>query len=155
MPFLGTMGMPSDFGDLYRVPVRRVPAALTLADGSRREGILFVGCEDSVGAALAGPRTFFPFDERGAVRIYAVAAVACISSGEVAGGADPSERALRVRVHLQSGVILEGEVRFIPSQGKARLLDALSEDAPSFVLVEARAVHHVQKAHVLLVEELS
>jgi hypothetical protein len=144
----------SDDGGLYRVPVRRVAVTLTLQGGARRDVTLFLGNDEGIGAPLAGDRPFFPADDAGQVRLYAVAAVVSVSAMEILQAPEPCERAIRARVHLRCGGALEGEIRFIPSAGKARLVDALSEDAPTLVVREPERVHHVQKAHVLFVEEL-
>jgi hypothetical protein len=147
--------MESGPDELYRVPVRRVPVTLTLVDGSRREAILFVGEEESVASPLRGGREFLPVDELGVVRLYAASALACISASEAPEERHPSERVRQVRVRMKSGATFEGEVRFIPAAGKSRLIDALAEEARTIVLHEHGAVHHVDKAHVLFVEELA
>ena len=54
---------------------------------------------------------------------------------------------------MHSGVVLEGELRYVVVEGRARLTDVLNEHAETFCIHADGDVHHIAKAHVLCVEE--
>jgi hypothetical protein len=139
-----------------RVPVDRVTVDLTLADGRRRRGTLFVPPGSPVEDVLATRDAFVPVEEDGKVRLYASAALACIT---VASGDEPTEsermpeerRCLSVR--LKSGEVIEGELRYVPMRARPRTADLLNEAGATITLHTAGGVRHVVKAHVECVEE--
>ena len=142
--------------DDLRVPVDRVAVDLTLADGRRHRGTLFVPPGMAVEEMLAARDRFLPVEEDGRVRLYASAALACISVADVAQGPEserlPEERR-RLTVRLKSGDVLEGDLRYVQVTARPRTADLLNEPGATFALHSGDAVRHVVKAHVECVEE--
>jgi len=98
---------------------------------------------------------FIPVREGSSTRIYARNALACVV---VSDPGEPEDDALphkqrRVRVTLQSGVVLEGELRYVAVEGRGRVTDVLNESSPSFSLHAGETVRHIAKAHVRSIEE--
>lgn len=138
----------------FVVPVHRIRATLILDDGSRREVALPRGQGQSIEDLFAARELFVPVNESGGTRIYARSSLACV----VADEREPEEDGLphkhkAVRVTLRSGTVLEGELRYVAVEGRARVTDVLNEPAPSFSLHAGSIVHHIAKAHVRSIEE--
>lgn len=142
---------------MFRLPVDRLPAAMVLHDGTRSDVELFLPLGDTVLDLLGGVDPFVPVMRRGE-RVILVARAAIASLG-VAAVEDASDAALpnvhqAVHVHLRSGVVLDGELRWFAPNGRQRTADHLNDAATSFELHAGGIVHHVVKAHVAVVEEL-
>lgn len=138
----------------FVVPIDRVRATLILDDGSRREVILPRGQGQSIEELFGARELFVPVNEEGRTRIYARAALACVIAGSEAVEDDGLPRKHRaVRVTLRSGVVIEGELRYVPVEGRARVTDVLNEPSASFALHAGDLVHHVAKMHVRSLEE--
>jgi DNA-binding NtrC family response regulator len=138
----------------FVVPVQRIRATLILDDGSRREVALPRGQGQSIEDLFAARELFVPVNESGGTRIYARSTLACVVADESAPDDDGLPHKHRaVRVTLRSGVVLEGELRYVAVEGRARVTDVLNEAAPSFTLYAGTTAHHIAKAHVRSIEE--
>jgi DNA-binding NtrC family response regulator len=146
---------PAPPANAFMVPVERVGATLVLSDGTRHEVVLPRSAGQSLEELLAAKEPFMPVQQDGSTRIYARSALSCVTvrdEGERDDEALPrSRRSVRVRLH--SGVAIEGELRYVVVEGRARLTDVLNEHAETFCIHASGAVHHIAKAHVLCVEE--
>ena len=142
-----------------RVPVDRVQVELTLGDGRSRTGTVFVPPGSQVAQLFRGGTTFVPIEEDGKVRLYAPAALACVctfrgAEAEPMSTAIPEQRR-PIRVHLRSGTLVEGEVRFVPWGDRVRTADLLNEDSPTLEMHRSDgALCWVQKTHIEHVEEM-
>ena len=138
----------------FVVPVQRIRATLILDDGSRREVALPRGQGQSIEDLFAARELFVPVNESGGTRIYARSTLACVVADESSPEDDglPHKRRA-VRVTLRSGVVLEGELRYVAVEGRARVTDVLNEAAPSFALYAGMTAHYIAKAHVRSIEE--
>jgi DNA-binding NtrC family response regulator len=138
----------------FVVPVQRIRATLILDDGSRREVALPRGQGQSIEDLFAARELFVPVNESGGTRIYARSTLACVVAEESASEDDGLPHKHRaVRVTLRSGIVLEGELRYVAVEGRARVTDVLNEAVPSFTLYAGTTVHHIAKAHVRSIEE--
>jgi len=139
----------------FVVPVDRIMATLILDDGSRREVVLARGQSQSTEEVLEAKDAFLPVKEGGGTRIYARSAVACIAVSEPQAVEDDGlpRKQRTIRVLLRSGVVLEGELRYVAVEGRSRVTDIVNEDSHSFTLHVGAAVHHIAKAHVRSIEE--
>lgn len=138
------------------VPIDRVTAMLILADGTRREVVLPHGPGQPIEALFESREPFLAVKEGGKTRIYARSVLACVIVGAANQSAydESLPRSHRlIRTWLRSGVVLEGELRYIAVEGRGRVTDVLNENAQSFSLHTRDAVHHVAKTHVFCVEE--
>jgi hypothetical protein len=112
------------------------------------------GQGQSVEELFASRELFVAVNEDGRTRIYARAALACVIAGGEPIEDDGLPRKHRaVRVTLRSGVVIEGELRYVAVEGRARVTDVLNEGAPSFVLHAGDLMHHIAKVHVRSLEE--
>lgn len=142
-----------------RVPVDRVEVELTLGDGRARKGTVFVPPGTQVALLFKNSAAFVPIEEDGKVRLYAPTALACVctlhgADVEPMSTAIPEERR-PIRVHLRSGAVVEGEVRFVPWGERVRTADLLNEGSPTLEMHRRDgALCWVQKSHVEHVEEL-
>ncbi|MEO6572614.1 MAG: hypothetical protein ABIP89_02155 [Polyangiaceae bacterium] len=138
----------------YRLPVRRETATLTFADGTRREGTLFFQVGEKTADVFEPGDSFLPVAGEGKVRLYARGTIACASIPQNHAEDDEVHLVVRkVTVHLRSGHMLEGEVRYAPSVERARAIDYLNSAPKGFTVHEAGIVHYVAKDHVDYVEE--
>jgi hypothetical protein len=142
-----------------RLPVERLPVVLLLADGSQREGTLFLGPPGQPPEqVLESTEWFVPVLEAGTVHLYARAALAALIVPEPPRIPDEEDFLPRyprpVRVKLRSGVSLSGNLRYAEPVERTRTADYLNQRARSFALHGDRAVYHVAKAHVEQVEEM-
>jgi two-component system response regulator HydG len=139
----------------FVVPVQRVRVELILDDGSRHQALLPRGPGQPIEELFEARESFVPVRQGETTRIYARASIACV----IVPDADEPEddglpRKVRaVRVTLHSGAVLDGELRYVPVEGRARVTDVLNEFTPSFPLYAGAGVHHIAKAHVRYVEE--
>ncbi|MEJ7730421.1 MAG: hypothetical protein WKG00_14525 [Polyangiaceae bacterium] len=140
------------------MPVDRVEVELTLGDGSSRKGTVFVPPGSQLAQLFRQSDRFVPIEEDGKVRLYAPGALACVAT-RVSADADPMSTAIpeerrAVRVHLRSGTVIDGEVRFVPWGDRVRTADLLNEASPTLeVHRRDGALCWVQKTHVEHVEE--
>jgi hypothetical protein len=140
---------------LLRLPVDQVSATMILHDGSRSEVELFLTGGETVAQLLADGAPFLPVIRSGAIALVARAAIACLSLVDAAVAADDAVPVVtqRARVHLRSGVVLEGELRWPAVVDRRRTADHLNDPTPYLALRAAATTHHVVKAHVAMVEE--
>lgn len=139
----------------FAVPVDRLQVTLILPDGTRHEVRLPRGPGRPLEELFEDKEPFLAVQQSGQTRIYARAALACIVATNAAPPHDEAlpQRSREVRVLLRGGVTLEGELRFVPVEGRTRVTDVLNEHSPSFALHRGELVHLIAKAHVLCVEE--
>jgi DNA-binding NtrC family response regulator len=138
----------------FRLPVRREPVLLVLADGTSRRVSVFRVAHEAAEAILESDLPFLPVESGGAVHLYARRAIAAITrSGADVVSNDPLARHVPVVVHLQSGAQLRGELRYAAPHGSARAIDHLNAPVRTFAVYQGDEVHHVAKEHVLYVEE--
>jgi DNA-binding NtrC family response regulator len=141
--------------NVLAVPIERVTALLVLNDGTRHEVVLPRGPGQLIEELFEDQAPFVPVNEGGKTRIYARSALACVTvrdAGELEDDALPRNRR-SVRVQLLSGVVLDGELRYVAVEGRGRVTDVLNESSSSFSLHSKETVHHIAKAHVLCIEE--
>lgn len=138
---------------ILRLPVDRIAATMFLHDGTRSEVELFLPLAETLLELLTGFDPFLPVVRRDRVCLVARSAIACLAVAEerIDGGL-PMVRQAAV-VHLRSGLVLEGELRWVASPGRERTGDHLNDGLPTFELRRSGLIHHVIKAHVALVEE--
>lgn len=139
-----------------RLPVRRIPVILVLADGHRQDASVFLAAGQDPGDLLAGEPPFLPVHTAGRIRLYARAAIACVAVPPGPSGDDGADLPIERRpvvVHLASAVVLAGELRFVQPPERCRTADVLNEPAPTFSLHSGEVVYHVAKRHVTWVEE--
>jgi len=139
-----------------RVPVDRVGVSLTLSDGQRRRGTMFVPPGSGVEELLEQRQAFVPIEEEGKVRLYASGSVACLEVMD--GRIDLPELELplerrRLVVRLKNGEVLDGEIRYVAWRSPPRTADLLNEPTATFALYRNGRVQHVAKMHVECVEE--
>jgi hypothetical protein len=141
--------------NVFAVPVDRIEVTLMLPDGSRHDVRLPRGPGRPLEHLFEDKEPFLAVQQAGQTRIYARAALSCVFAR---GLTPPEEDALpqrrrAVRVQLRGGFMLEGELRFVPVEGRARVTDVLNEDTPSIALYRDDGLQLIAKAHVLYVEE--
>lgn len=145
------------FADL-RVPVERASVEVLLSDGTRHSLVVFQAPGQRLESFAEAPEPFFPAHEQERLRLFARASIVVLS-GERRAAQSPGEDDLpetqrTVRVHMRSGEVLEGDLRFVACEGSLRPIDHLNESSRSFPLFTTERVHHIVKAHVIFVEEL-
>lgn len=137
-----------------RVPMREVSAQLALDDGGALDVTLFLTEGERVEDLFERHEAFVPVVVEGRVRLYARAAIACLSErGTIRPPPEDLVQSQRqVVVRLRGGTAVAGEVRYVPDDGR-RLQEVLNLAAKSFTVHGAGGLHHVAKAHVVCVEE--
>ena len=140
---------------LLRLPVDQVSATMILHDGARSDVELFLTGGESIAQVLGEGAAFLPVIRKGNVSLVARGAIACLSVVEapITVESDLPVVTQRAHVHLKSGVVLEGELRWTVVTGRQRTADHLNDPAPLVALHAAGTTHHVVKAHVAIVEE--
>lgn len=145
------------FADL-RVPVERAAVEALTSDGQRHALVVFHAPGVALESFVEASEAFFPAHEGEVLRLFARASVVALAAERPASPSPPEdelpETHRRVRVHLDTGGVLEGELRYVPSEGASRPIDHLNEASRSFPLYAEGRVHHVVKAHVWFVEEV-
>ena len=145
------------FADL-RVPVEKASVEVLLSDGTRHSLVVFQAPGQGLESFVEAPEPFFPAHERDTLRLFARANIVSLSGERRASKFpredDVPETQRTVRVHVQGGEVLEGELRFVACEGSLRPIDHLDETSRSFALFTTGRVHHIVKAHVLFVEEV-
>jgi hypothetical protein len=142
----------------FNLPVERLPVALILADGTRRDAVVFVPAGQRVEELLESALWFLPADEAGTFRLYAREGLAAIGvdRARLKGGDPfdglPHERR-RTVVRLRSGTMLFGELRYLAPPQRRRTADFVNEEPATFALHGPDVVYHVVKAHVAYLEE--
>jgi hypothetical protein len=146
------------FADL-RVPVEKASVEVLLSDGTRHSLVVFQAPGQRLENFADAPEPFFPAHEQDRVRLFARANIVALSgerrASRLPGEDDPPETQRTVRVHVRSGEVLEGDLRFVACEGSLRPVDHLNESARSFPLFTTGRVYHIAKAHVLFVEEVT
>lgn len=146
------------FADL-RVPVEKASVEVLLSDGTRHSLVVFQAPGQGLESFVEAPEPFFPAHERDTLRLFARANIVALS-GERRASESPQEDDVpetqrTVRVHVQGGEVLEGELRFVACEGALRPIDHLNEASRSFPLFTLGRVHHIVKAYVLFVAEVT
>lgn len=141
-----------------RVPVERAQVEVQ-TDRERRTGVVFLAPDSSPDDVFEEDSPFVPVEIGGKTRLYARAAVVSVVVDAVDG---PPESLVRlgvpmhpraVAVHLRNGTVLTGVVMLVGRE--ERTLDLLNRAHRSIAVHAGGQVHHVAKAHVEHVEELS
>lgn len=145
------------------IPVVRLPVRLRLVSGSDRDVTIFLAPDQSVAEFCVSREAFFPAREEKRIRLFARHKLACVSVAigdeariESARGGDDemTYRKRLVDVTISTGVVLRGELRYIPAHEFVRTADYLNE-ADAFIAVHAEdVVHYIAKAHIETVEEV-
>jgi hypothetical protein len=140
---------------LLRLPVDQVSATMILHDGSRSDVELFLTGGETIEQVLGDGAAFLPVIRKGNVALVARTAIACLSVVETRITSESELPAVtqRAHVHLNSGVVLEGELEWTAVAGRQRTADHLNDPSPLVALYDAGVTHHVVKAHVAIVEE--
>lgn len=141
---------------ILRMPVDHVAAALILHDGERFDGVLFISPSEDIARVLAAKEPFLPVVRNGRVCLIARTAIASIgvpTSPVVMQDGDLPVENQASAVKLRSGVLLEGELRWISAAGQARTADYLNSEDLHFEIHTETTRYYVVKSHVALVEE--
>jgi hypothetical protein len=146
---------------LLRLPVENVNADLTLHSGERAPVMLFVHAGEDVSRVIGEGPPFVPMVRGGRVCLVARDAIACLTvelrHGHRYAGAPEPELPCehqRAAVQLRSGVVLEGELRWVATTGRKRTTDHLNAPPPVLAVATAELVHFVAKAHIAMITEL-
>jgi hypothetical protein len=146
------------FADL-RVPVEKASVEVLLSDGTRHSLVVFQAPGQALESFAEAPEPFFPAHELERLRLFARANIVALSeerrASRLPSDDDLPETQRTVRVHVQGGEVLEGELRFVACEGSLRPIDHLNESSRCFPLFTTGRVHHIVKAHVLFVEEVT
>jgi hypothetical protein len=136
------------------MPVDLVTATLILHDGDRSEIILFMPPGEDMARLVSEGDRFLPVTRAGKVCLVARSAIACLGvTPRVARPDDlPVERQAAI-VRLESGTVLEGELRWIAPEGKQRTADFLNGASPYIEVFTAALTYYVLKAHIATVQE--
>ena len=141
---------------IMRLPVDRVSAQLTLHDGERFEGILFLPGGEQVPELLSEGEPFIPVGHGNTVRLVARSALACIaipSRPDLADADLPIERQ-QATIRLRSGAVVTGELRWTAPPGWRRTGDHLKDSARHVTVHGGGITTFVAKAHIAWVEEI-
>jgi transcriptional regulator with GAF, ATPase, and Fis domain len=142
-------------GSEYRVPITRLAAQILLATGTRGDVALFLPRAEDVALFFEEEGAFVPIEEHGRVRVYARAAIACVSTRHTgtASEEDLLVTTRNVTVRMRHGSTFHGELRYDAAVPQARVVDFLNTPARSFTLYSEDMVHRIAKTHVESVEE--
>lgn len=145
------------FADL-RVPVERTAVEVLTSNGQRQSLVVFHAPGLGLESFVESDEPFFPAHQGDVLRLFARCQVVSLAAERVSSPPRPEdelpETHRAVRVHLCTGAVLLGELRYVPSEGASRPIDHLNENTRSFPLFAEGRVHHVVKAHVAFVEEV-
>ncbi len=143
---------------LLRLPVDRWACELILEEGSRLSGFLFLAPGSGIAGLLDDSKRFLPMLVDGSVRLVTRAAIACIvfPAGEARrrdpGDELPGDRQ-QAAVRLRSGLVIDGELRWIACPECVRTIDFLNQPDPWFPVHGVDAQYLIAKLHVAWVEE--
>lgn len=140
---------------LLRLPKNQTPAQVTMHDGERAQVFLFVAPGGNLDELLDERTRFIPMSFAAGTRLVARDAIAAINLHVQFAPAEdelPGERQ-KAKVHLRSGAVIEGELRWVAPEGARRTLDFMNNDASYFVVHGPEHVIYVAKEHVAYVEE--
>lgn len=140
---------------IMRLPVDRVPARVTLGDGRELESWLFVPIGEDVADMFGKPDRFLPLDTGTGILIVARAMIAAVlvrRSRLVASDELPEDSQM-ARVHLRSGQVIEGELRWTAVPGYGRTVDLMNDPSLHVAVHAGGGVTYVAKAHVAWIEE--
>ena len=125
-----------------RLPVDRVRVTLVLETG------------EAVSTVLDEAEPFVPLGMERHVRLVARATIACVAvPGEIPRDQDVHEETQRARVHLKSGLEVEGDLRWVAPVGHRRTVDHLNLPSRLLEVHGADVTTYIIKAHVAWVEE--
>ncbi|HEY5949851.1 MAG TPA: hypothetical protein VIV40_30360 [Kofleriaceae bacterium] len=138
------------------MPKNQTPAVLTMHDGERAQVFLFVAPGGSVGHYLAEAGRFMPMGFAEGTRLVAREAIAALGIHVMHAAIEdelPGERQT-AKLHLRSGGVIKGELRWVAPEGARRTLDFMNNDASYVVVYDTEHVVYVAKQHIALVEEV-
>jgi hypothetical protein len=141
---------------LLRLPKNQTPALVTMQDGERAQVFLFVGPGDKLTHYVNEDSRFLPMGFASGTRLVARDAIAAISIHVLHAPHEeelPGERQ-NAKLHLLSGAVIKGELRWIAPEGSRRCLDFMNTDAKHVVVYDTEHVIYVTKAHIAYVEEV-
>ncbi len=149
-----------------RVPKRRTPVELVLADGTPRKVLVFLaefaarhsGAE-RLSDLLDGESEFIPAVEASTNAVFflhstSVAVARVASSVEGDDGQHTSPTKHEVEITLIGGARLRGHVAYVMPPDRSRLTDYLNSEPRFIKLIEQEGVALVNKQHVTLIEAL-
>lgn len=151
--------------DMLRIPQRMVPVRVLLADSQTVEGGLYVpaiGPDGRPGRLLDrlndDAEEFVPLAGRYET-LLSKSAIVCVqlASGQerVEGIEDTLAREQQIRAVLSRGHPVEGWVRYLMPEEKARLLDYLNVAPPFIPLIGVHRVTVVNRRFIVSVQELT
>jgi hypothetical protein len=131
--------------------------AITLEDGDHAHATLFLAPGSSVIRYLEEAASFVPVSYSGGLRLVARSSIACLTLLTMDAPPEdpdlPLERQ-RVRIRLRGGRSIEGELRWIASDGRRRTADCLNDPLAHVVVHEGDHVSFIAKVHIAYTEEL-
>ncbi len=141
-----------------RVPVRRARVEV-YTERERRTAVIFLAPDCAPEDIFEADAPFFPAEEAGVVRIFARSSV--VSLVVDLDDAAPETLALlgvvyssrSIAVTLRNGKVVTGTLTSL--SGLSRTLDLVNHPAKSFAVHAGGQIHHIAKAHVERIEELS
>jgi len=137
-----------------RLPVERVRVTMVLETGEALTGDVFLAPGEAVSTVLDEAEPFVPLGMEKHVRLVARATIACVAvPGEVPRDQDVHEETQRARVHLKSGLEIEGELRWVAPVGHRRTVDHLNLPSRFLEIHGAAVTTYIIKGHVAWVEE--
>jgi hypothetical protein len=151
--------MPSATKDL-RIPKRTVKVLLALDGHEPREAELFVAEQrphdprpEDVHGLLEEGGAFLPARDAGGAFLFARAAVAWLGLPLPDLEGELFDEQHEVRVELEGGAVLDGELLYSPPEGRGRVVDHLNAPGRFLRLFGPDRLYLVDKAHVLRVVE--
>jgi hypothetical protein len=141
---------------ILRMPLDMVDVAVILHDGERFDGLLFVPPTEDI-ARLVSEGAPFVAVVRGGLEHF-------VSRTAIAGLGLPADRApqldeelgiqrQRSTIKLCCGTVITGELRWVGSDHKPRLAEALNTEARYLVVHATEATYLVMKPHIASVVE--
>jgi len=144
---------------IQRLPVDSVLAKLVLHNGERSDVLLFIPPGEDITRVVSPGPPFVPMIRNAQFCLVARDVIAALA---VVVGTEPADDEAfaivhqRARIALRSGVILEGELRWISFDRHKRTSDHIN-DAGTFLVLyatEIRTTYYIVKAQIATVEEL-
>lgn len=142
---------------ILRMPVDQIEVVLIGHDGTRSDAMLFVPPTDAIEQMLdARGNRFLPTIMGGKVQLVARDAIAALGVQSVIAMHQDGDLPVEVQavaVHLRSGTVLEGELRWTATIGQARTADHLNGPSETLELHATNLTFHIAKGHIARVEE--
>ena len=142
---------------ILRMPVDQIDVVLIAHDGARSDAMLFVPPTDAIEHMLgARGNRFLPTIVGGKVQLVARDSIAALGVQSVIPMHQDGDLPVEVQaavVHLRSGVVLEGELRWTAAIGQSRTADYLNGDGETIELHAPNHTFHIAKSHIARVEE--